>query len=75
MCAPQLARAGSGEEKVNAARLDQSVNLVQELGQTLNLIDRNQVIRGGQFLLQLAGIAAEGQEDGCVEKIVNPYVP
>ena len=48
----QLARARSGQQEPDAALLDQAVNLVQQLGQALHLVDHHQLVAKRQFLPQ-----------------------
>jgi hypothetical protein len=71
--APQLARAGAGEEKADAPLLDESMHLVQEIRQPLDLVDDHDLAIADDLLLDAAGFTAEGQIGRGIQEIVDPH--
>lgn len=69
--APELPRARAGEQEVQRAGLDEPVDLVQELGQALHLVDHHEALVVPDLGADETGIAAQCQVDRCVEQVVD----
>src|SRR5688572_21877323 len=73
-CASELAGAGAGQQEPKSARLDEAMDLVEDLGKALDLVDDHQPLVARQLLTQASRIATEGEVNGTVEEIVDPRV-
>jgi hypothetical protein len=69
--AAELTSAGSSEQKSNASRFDEPVDLIQQLGDTLDFIDHDQSVLRSQFFGDPSGILAQAEKDRCVEQVID----
>jgi len=69
-----LAGTGTGHEETDSPALNQAMDFVQELGQTLNLIYDNQTVLWGYLLCDTTGILTQSQKDRGVQKVIHSHV-
>jgi len=68
-----LAGTGTGHEETNSPALNQAMDFIQKLGQTLNFIDDNQMVLWGYLLCDPSGILTKRQKNRSVQKIIYSH--
>ena len=71
--ATEFARARPRQQELDPALLDQTVDLVQEFRQTLDLVDDDDAVGGREFLGDAPRLLAQGEIGRMVEEVIEPH--
>src|SRR6266540_4602187 len=69
----QLACTRAGQQEAHATGFDETVDLIEECGQPLNLINDDDPVLRRQFLREAGRILTERQIDRTVKEVVDPH--